>query len=375
MPRIDSITPYTLRFKFRAGTSRGTYTEHKVKYLKLVDENDPEHYGIGEFAPLPDLSPDTASAMLFAQETALWHYNRKSLILSDTPFARGEAGIPINGLIWMGDYDTMKRRIEDKIKDGFRCLKLKIGAINFDDEIALLRQIRSRFPREVIELRVDANGAFQPGDDAMQKLDILSQLDLHSIEQPIRAGQWKEMAYLCRNTPIPIALDEELIPAASTNCHSQTTKQPNNQTSKQPKNQTTKQPNNQTTKQPNNQTTKQPNNQSTATFEAYTAEYKQQLLDTIRPQYIILKPSLHGALSGCDEWIRIATERNIPWWATSALESNVGLNAIAHWVAQYQPTMPQGLGTGMIYENNIAGYPLQLKGDEMWCKMAENKDM
>ena len=222
----------------------------------------------------------------------------------------------------------------------FRCLKLKIGAINFDDEIALLRQIRSRFPREVIELRVDANGAFKPGVDAMQKLDTLSQLDLHSIEQPIRAGQWKEMAYLCRNTPIPIALDEELIPAASTNSYNQTSKPTD-----------------------------------TATFEAYTAEYKQQLLDTIRPQYIILKPSLHGALSGCDEWIRIATERNIPWWATSALESNVGLNAIAHWVAQYQPTMPQGLGTGMIYENNIPNYPLQLKGDEMWCKMAEDNDL
>lgn len=317
MPRISKITPYTLRFKFQAGTSRGTYTEHKVKYIELTDENDPTHVGIGEYAPLPDLSPDTASAMLFAHETALWHYNRQTLRLSDTPFSRGEAGIPINGLIWMGHYDLMKQRIEEKISDGFRCLKLKIGAISFDDEISLLKQIRNRFPRETIELRVDANGAFQAGDDAMRKLDRLAQLDLHSIEQPIRAGQWEEMARLCRNTPLPIALDEELIPTS---------------------------------------------------FDTYTTAYKEELLDTIRPQYIVLKPSLHGALSGCDEWIRLAEQRGMQWWATSALESNVGLNAIAHWVAQYRPDIPQGLGTGQIYENNIEGYPLELRGDEMWCK-------
>lgn len=317
MPRISKITPYTLRFKFQAGTSRGTYTEHKVKYIELTDENDPTHVGIGEYAPLPDLSPDTASAMLFAHETALWHYNRQTLRLSDTPFSRGEAGIPINGLIWMGHYDLMKQRIEEKISAGFRCLKLKIGAISFDDEISLLKQIRNRFPRETIELRVDANGAFQAGDDAMRKLDRLAQLDLHSIEQPIRAGQWEEMARLCRNTPLPIALDEELIPTS---------------------------------------------------FDTYTTTYKEELLDAIRPQYIVLKPSLHGALSGCDEWIRLAEQRGMQWWATSALESNVGLNAIAHWVAQYRPDIPQGLGTGQIYENNIEGYPLELRGDEMWCK-------
>ena len=317
MPRISKITPYTLRFKFQAGTSRGTYTEHKVKYIELTDENDPTHVGKGEYAPLPDLSPDTASAMLFAHETALWHYNRQTLRLSDTPFSRGEAGIPINGLIWMGHYDLMKQRIEEKISAGFRCLKLKIGAISFDDEISLLKQIRNRFPRETIELRVDANGAFLAGDDAMRKLDRLAQLDLHSIEQPIRAGQWEEMAQLCRNTPLPIALDEELIPTS---------------------------------------------------FDTYTTTYKEELLDAIRPQYIVLKPSLHGALSGCDEWIRLAEQRGMQWWATSALESNVGLNAIAHWVAQYRPDIPQGLGTGQIYENNIEGYPLELRGDEMWCK-------
>ncbi len=316
MPRISKITPYTLKFKFVAGTSRGSYTEHKVKFIELVDETDENHVGIGEYAPLPDLSPDTGSAMLFAMETAMWHYNSRSLKLSDTPFSRGEKGIPINGLIWMGDYETMKARIEEKLSQGFRCVKLKIGAINFDDEIALLRNIRSRFPREIIELRVDANGAFLPGDDAMRKLESLAKLDLHSIEQPIRASQWEEMAKLCKNTPLPIALDEELIPTS---------------------------------------------------FESYTSDYKAELLDAIKPQYIILKPSLHGALSGCDEWVRLAEERNIGWWATSALESNVGLNAIVHWVAKYDPKIPQGLGTGQIYSNNIEGYPLRLEKDALLC--------
>ena len=336
---IKSITPYTLKFKFPAGTSRGIYTEHPVQYIEVADAHNPAHVGMGEYAPLPDLSPDTSSAMLFAMETAIWHYHAQSKFLSvlphgyvlhhdsierkgmDTLPTHAEIqsfSIPINGLIWMGDYDTMKQRIEEKLSAGFRCLKLKIGAINFSDEIALLRQIRHRFPREVVELRVDANGAFQAGDDALRKLDILSQLDLHSIEQPIRAGQWQEMAKLCRNTPLPIALDEELIPNPS--------------------------------------------------FATYTTEYKAKLFDEIAPQYIILKPSLHGGLSSCDEWIRLAQQRNIGWWATSALESNVGLNAIAHWVAQYHPTQPQGLGTGQIYENNIEGYPLALKGDELWCK-------
>ncbi len=321
MPIISKITPYTLKFKFVAGTSRGSYTEHKVKFLHLADEVDSSHIGIGEFAPLPDLSPDTSSAMLFAMETALWHYNARTLKLSDTPFSRGEQGIPINGLIWMGDYDTMKARIEEKIAQGFRCVKLKIGAINFADEIDLMKRIRSRYPREVIELRVDANGAFAPGDDAMSKLDTLAKLELHSIEQPIRAGQWKEMAKLCKESPLPIALDEELIPCL----------------------------------------------QNGSSFESYTAEYKRSLLSEIKPQYIILKPSLHGAMSGCDEWIRLAQEQNIGWWATSALESNVGLNAIAHWVAKYNPSIPQGLGTGQIYSNNIEGYPLQLIRDEMYC--------
>lgn len=322
------LEPYTLKFKFRAGTSRGSYTEHPVQFLKYIDEEDPTHIGVGEYAPLPDLSPDTSSAMLFAHETAQWHYDRRSLILSDTAFGRGEEGIQINGLIWMGNFWTMKARIDEKLIQGFRCLKLKIGAIDFENEVTLLKLIRSNYPKDFMELRVDANGAFQPGDDAMRKLDILASLDIHSIEQPIRAGQWEEMAKLCRNTPVPIALDEELIP----------------------------------------------NEKSLVS--CGTTPFREELLSTIRPQYIVLKPSIHGGLSGCDDWIRIAESMDIPWWATSALESNVGLNAIAHWVAQhierlklkngkdYKP-LPQGLGTGQIYKNNIIGYPLYLDGDEM----------
>lgn len=310
----------TFHFKQPAGTSRGVYKVRNVQYVELIDEEDPTHRGIGECAPLPDLSNDE-SAMLFAFETAMLNYERRSPILFDTPFGRGEEGIPINGLIWMGTYEEMKSRIEEKLKAGFRCVKLKIGAINFDDEIALLKMIRSRFPREVIELRVDANGAFQPGDDARRKLEVLSQLDLHSIEQPIRQGQWEEMQKLCADTPLPIALDEELIGICK---H----------------------------------------------WQGDRNLYKTELLDAIRPQYIILKPSLHGGMKGSEQWINLARERGIGSWITSALETNVGLNAIAHFAAKiYGPNiqMPQGLGTGLLFTDNVEGYPIHLKGDEMWC--------
>lgn len=310
----------TFHFKQPAGTSRGVYKVRNVQYVELIDEEDPTHRGIGECAPLPDLSNDE-SAMLFAFETAMLNYERRCPILFDTPFGRGEEGIPINGLIWMGTYEEMKSRIEEKLKAGFRCVKLKIGAINFDDEIALLKMIRSRFPREVIELRVDANGAFQPGDDARRKLEVLSQLDLHSIEQPIRQGEWEEMQKLCADTPLPIALDEELIGICK---H----------------------------------------------WQGDRNQYKTELLDTIRPQYIILKPSLHGGMKGSEQWINLARERGIGSWITSALETNVGLNAIAHFAAKiYGPNiqMPQGLGTGLLFTDNVEGYPIHLKGDEMWC--------
>lgn len=315
------ITHKSFRFKQPAGTSRGVYTVRNVQYVTIIDDEDSTHRGVGECAPLPDLSNDE-SAMLFAFETAMLEYERRSKILFDTPFGRGEEGIPINGLIWMGTYEEMKARIEEKLRLGFRCVKLKIGAINFDDEVALLKMIRSRFPREVIELRVDANGAFKPSDDARRKLDTLAALDLHSIEQPIRQGQWEEMGKLCAETPLPIALDEELIGICKG-------------------------------------------------YEGDRSLYKQELLDAIRPQYIILKPSLHGGMAGSEQWINLARERGIGSWITSALETNVGLNSIAHFAAKmYGPNiqMPQGLGTGQLFVDNVDGYPIHLKGDEIWCE-------
>lgn len=331
------LIPYTLHFKNPAGTSRGVYLTHKVWYVALTSPGNPGRYGIGECAPLPALScddlPDYETilrkacirleqsgqldteklrpypSILFGLETALRHYEAGSFSLRDTPFSRGETGIPINGLIWMGNYKEMLSRIEEKMEAGFRCIKLKIGAIHFEEELALLKHIRSRFSAKEIELRVDANGAFSP-TDAMDKLNRLAELDLHSIEQPIRAGQWDEMAALTASTPLPIALDEELIG------HNH-------------------------------------------------VQEKKRLLETIRPQYIILKPSLHGGIAGATEWIQEAGAVNAGWWITSALESNIGLNAIAQWCATWNNPLPQGLGTGMLYTNNIE-MPLSIRKDRLW---------
>ena len=254
-------------------------------------------------------------SMLFGLETAWLQLHRSgSTALSDTPFARGEEGIPINGLVWMGDFETMAARLEQKLDQGFSCVKIKIGAIDFSDEMALIRRLRDRYGSDRIELRVDANGAFSPAE-AMDKLQQLKACDIHSIEQPIMAGQWQEMARLCEISPLPIALDEELIGVN-------------------------------------------------------TLERKRQLLDTIRPQYIILKPSLHGGMAGCREWIALARERGIGSWITSALESNVGLNAIAHLAAEvYGPAinMPQGLGTGQLFTDNI-DLPIAIHGDKLWYR-------
>ena len=216
----------------------------------------------------------------------------------------------------MGNFDEMYHRIEEKMKAGFRCIKLKIGAIDFEKELELLAHIRQHFSPEQIELRVDANGAFSP-TDALEKLKRLSEYQLHSIEQPIRAGQWEEMAKLCEQTPFPIALDEELIGV---------------------------------------------NDRPT----------KEALLDTIRPQYIILKPSLHGGIGGSEEWIELAAERGIGSWVPSALESNIGLNAIAQWTATLMPTLPQGLGTGMLFTDNI-DYPLHIEEDCLWYHPEEEE--
>lgn len=331
-----TITPRVLHFRQPAGTSRGVYTERPIW---LVDVSDGQRHGVGECAPLPDLSCDYSDdygerlraaadeleqtgcvdperlrdspSMLFGIETALLNLEHGDLLF-DTPFSRGEAGIPINGLVWMGRYDEMLRRMEEKLQQGFRCIKLKIGAIDFDEELDLVRRIRQRFSRREVELRLDANGAFS-FDEALYKLELLSQYAIHSIEQPIKAGQWAFMGDLCRNSPLPIALDEELIGVND-------------------------------------------------------PEQKVQLLNIIKPAYIVLKPSLHGGISGCTEWIGIAKEQGVGSWITSALESNVGLRAIAQFCSHvYGPhiSMPQGLGTGLLFTDNLP-MPLHISGDELW---------
>ena len=336
------ITPRLLHFKQPAGTSRGIYTTRKSWMVTVTSPDTPGRQGVGECAPLPDLSCDaipnyeavlrrmcdlveaTGSipynelcdypSMLFGLETALLNFERGSNVLFDTPFGRGEEGIPINGLVWMGSYDEMLARMEEKMALGFRCIKLKIGAIDFDNELDLIRRIRQRFTRDQIEIRVDANGAFLPSE-ALAKLRQLAQYDLHSIEQPIRQRQWSEMARLCQQYTLPIALDEELIGVNST-------------------------------------------------------EEKIALLDTIRPAYIVLKPSLHGGMRGTREWVELARQRGIGSWITSALESNIGLNAIAHLTAHIYGsniTIPQGLGTGALFTDNIP-MPLAIKGDALWCE-------
>lgn len=338
--KID-IIPRLLHFKQPAGTSRGTYTTRKVWYLRFTSPEFPGRAGIGECAPLPQLSCDDLPdyeqilagscrmveaqggrldieslrnypSILFGLETATRHFFAGDWALWDTEFSRGEAGIPINGLIWMGDSKKMLEQIEKKMEIGFRCIKLKIGAIDFEEELALLRHIRAHFSSREIELRVDANGAFSPAD-AMEKLKRLAELDLHSIEQPIRAGQWEEMARLTSRSPLPIALDEELI-----GCN--------------------------------------------------TIEKKHELLSVIQPQYIVLKPSLHGGMIGGGEWIAEAGKQQIGWWITSALESNIGLNAIAQWCAGFQNPLPQGLGTGLLFTDNVE-VPLEIRKDCLWfCK-------
>ena len=338
--RIE-IEERTLHFKQPAGTSRGVYTERRIW---LVTVTDGSAIGIGECAPLPKLSCDDIPnyaevlrhfcdevertgeipyealrdypSMLFGLETAFYEVRRKKEegrdVLFDTSFSRGEVGIPINGLVWMGTFDEMRERIEQKLEQGFRCVKLKIGAIDFDAELELIKQIRGRFSHHEVELRVDANGAFR-FDEALYKLELLSQYALHSIEQPIKAGQWANMAELCRESPLPIALDEELIGVND-------------------------------------------------------PEQKRQMLNIIKPRFIILKPSLHGGMMGVREWVDIARDMGIGSWITSALESNIGLNAIAQLCSDIYGDaikMPQGLGTGQLFTDNIP-MPLEIRGDQLW---------
>ncbi len=325
-----SFEPYTLHFKETAITSRSHMDVKETFIVKVWDEEVPDVVGMGECAIFRGLSAEDTpgyedilgeacrnpsalppvSSIRFGFETAIADLrNGGTGRFVDNGFTRGETPLVINGLIWMGDKRTMKHRIRQKLDAGFRCVKLKIGGIDFNDELDLLGSVRDEFSVSDVELRVDANGAFTPAN-AMERLERLSELELHSIEQPIRQGQWEDMALLCSRSPVPIALDEELIGFRSD-------------------------------------------------------EEKKHLLDEIRPQYIILKPSLCGGFTEADKWIEIAGKRHIGWWATSALESNVGLGAIAQWVSRYSPAMPQGLGTGALYTNNFPSL-LWLDGDKLY---------
>jgi len=321
---------YILNFKRPSGTSRGVLTKKETWFIVI---NEAGKEGIGECGILRGLSiddrPDYENklkwvcdniqlgledllnelvefpSIQFGLEMAFLSLNAKDkFTLFPSEFTEGNAVIPINGLVWMGDTPFMKQQIADKIEQGFRCIKMKIGAIDFKTEIALLKSIRQEFSVNDIELRLDANGAFLP-NDALEKLKILSDFQLHSIEQPIKQGQFEAMARLCENTLLDIALDEELIGV-------------------------------------------------------FDVTKKQELLQTINPQYIILKPSLIGGINGSTEWINLAKKQNINWWITSALESNVGLNAIAQWTYTLENNMPQGLGTGSLYANNFLS-PLQVE--------------
>jgi o-succinylbenzoate synthase len=328
---------HLLQFIRPGGTSRGVLTQKETWFLTIREEN---RTGIGECALFRGLSTDDLPnyeeklqwvcrniesgldfllgeltafpSIRFGLEQAFLSLESGDpYLLYPSAFTRSEAPIPINGLIWMGDRKYMESQLDQKIAMGFRCLKLKIGAIDFETEMDILQGIRARYSSDVVELRVDANGAFGK-EDAFQKLDQLSTLGIHSIEQPVKPGQHELMKELCKSGLVDIALDEELIGV-------------------------------------------------------FSETKKRELLQIIQPRYIILKPSLLGGYRSSEEWITLAGEMGIDWWVTSALESNVGLNAIAQWAFTLGNNMPQGLGTGQLFANNVDS-PLEVEGGKLWYR-------
>ncbi len=326
---------YTLNFKRPSGTSRGVLNVKETYFIHIEEDGKT---GVGEANLFKGLSFDDDDeyedaltwacqnvnlgldhlrgemvnhpSIIFGLEQAFLNLEHGGNIYFPSDFTEAKDSIQINGLIWMGDVNYMKEQIEEKLAQNFHCIKLKIG-VDWDNEKQVIAELRKKFPKEVLELRVDANGAFSP-EKAKIILEELATLDIHSIEQPIEAGNWKEMAKLCAETPIPIALDEELIGILN-------------------------------------------------------YDSKVDLLKEIKPQFIILKPTLIGGFSGSDEWIELAKNQNIGWWITSALESNIGLNAIAQYTYPKQNPMPQGLGTGGLFTNNTPSH-LDLKGEQLWFK-------
>lgn len=332
---------YTLRFRERAITSRDSMMEKDTWFVRIESEEIPGGEAVGEAAMFHGLSredtPDyeqqldnacrrasqcglleemmdslpRVSSIRAGFESALLRSGLYPTTGRETAWLEGKEGIRINGLVWMGDKSTMRLRIREKLDSGFHCVKLKIGGIRFEDELELIADIRKEFSPADIELRLDANGGFTP-ENALERLERLSAFEIHSLEQPVKPRQWKAMNRICRQSPIAIALDEELIGFSA-------------------------------------------------------REEKIEMLEAIAPRYIILKPSLCGGFSEADEWISLACQRGIGWWATSALESNIGLEAIGRWTASYQPEIPQGLGTGNLYTNNIPS-PLETRGERLWYR-------
>jgi len=332
------VVKKSFRFKKPSYTSRGILKEKDSWFLQVWEKGSPDVTGTGEFSPLKGLSPDSGAAgerklaevadnignfehylsggldefpgVLFALETALLDlhgFGRGLLFESD--FTKGREAIPTNGLIWAGEPEYVVEQINEKLEEGFNVLKMKIGALPFEQELHILGMVRSRFSPDEIEIRLDANGAFSFGE-ALRKLETLAGYGIHSMEQPIKAGKWEQMEEICRESPVAIALDEELIGI-------------------------------------------------TDSFQM------QEMLETIMPSYIILKPTLCGGLSGAESWANEAEELGIGWWATSALESNIGLNAISQWVYVRQNPLPQGLGTGKLFTENIPS-PLFIKDGLTW---------
>ena len=332
--KTATYTQHNLIFKQASGTSRGVLTTKETYILEISEGNKK---GVGECALFRGLSYDDVPdyeqkliwlceninnnfdalkkellhypSIIFGLEQALLNLENGSNLYFPSQFTEGKDSIKINGLIWMGNADFMQTQIEEKLEKGFDCIKLKIG-VNWSSEREIIKKLRTKFPKEQLELRVDANGAFSY-NEAKIVLQELAELDIHSIEQPIKAGN-ADMAKLCAEMPTPIALDEQLIGVIDFN-------------------------------------------------------EKKKLLETIKPQYIILKPALVGGFSGSDEWISIAENLGIQWWITSALESNIGLNAICQYTYTKRNPLPQGLGTGALFTNNFETH-LQLKGDQMWYK-------
>ena len=334
---------YNLNFINPSGTSRGILHDKPSWFIKIYSKDNPSLYGLGECGPIKGLSIDSIDkiddklielkeninnikkvnlkqfpSIVFGLESALTDLNNGGKrILFNNGFSKEKKEIKINGLIWMGEPSFMIQQIKEKIDLGFSCLKLKIGALNFNQELEILKQIRTKFSAKNLELRLDANGSFDP-KDALVKLRELSKYKIHSIEQPIEINQLKKLKVLCELSPIAIALDEELIKIRDD-------------------------------------------------------EEKKELIEYVMPDYLILKPSLLGGFKQTKKWIDIAEKNNIKWWITSALESNIGLNAIAQFCAEFKTNLPQGLGTGNLFNNNFPS-PLSLKGEMLAYNHDKNWD-